>query len=108
MRTLRVPVEGNPQAATARDAVMGGEIADKLKVRSKARVMQHPAGIAAGREYPSALDMVIFIENENLRLVGHTAQSARVYVHVRLGLRPGRTSCDPKVIISLQTEPGFR
>jgi hypothetical protein len=51
---------------------MGREIADEVEMRGKARVRQHAPGITTHREHLPALDEMVPVELERVRLLRHS------------------------------------
>ena len=60
-------------AAALEDAVVAAEIANEIKVFCEAGVLEHAPGIAADREYAPGFDVVVAVQTEPLRAVGHGA-----------------------------------
>src|SRR5262245_29943686 len=63
--------ERDRSPAAGEDAVMGGEVADEIEMRGKARLGQHTPGVAADREHLAALDQMMSVERESVGLLRH-------------------------------------
>ena len=65
--------EGNGRAAAGEDAVVGGEVADETEMRTEPRVGKHAPGIAANGKDLAALDEMMPVELEGIRLLSNAS-----------------------------------
>src|SRR5215510_14602193 len=68
-RRAGVRRERDRSPAAGEDAVMGGEAADEIEMRGKARLGQHAPGVAADRKHLASLDQMMSIEFESVGLL---------------------------------------